>query len=350
MGRYESHNGKIPPLVEASVADIDLYADWVELAAVCLPECGVARLEIQDALNDAGVLQDATFSGSNEFEDDDTDLSLSDSISIAAETVWMKLRDRTNELGQTYPFVLTEDGLKYNDKSSSAVEYVSMLLVDMASYYPEAKLKKYDPFRLMFERVVENAMAGLFGPDVFVMGTSRDLETADLMQEMDQDECDESPNTKIVPSLKIVEAIKDMCHFYGLTYRSVEHEIDGDDKDLTLDLVSRMGHLGGGPGGQYFLVQCCTSPNWLKTKRGEPSLFMWRDLVSWDGITVAAIAVPYRETTKSLRRGFKMGGGVVVFDRTRLSRGLGKVSMPEPLRNKLHDWSVSQLEKFPRSF
>jgi hypothetical protein len=135
---------------------------------------------------------------------------------------------------------------------------------------------------------------------------------------------------------------------FDLEVENLSGKIDPNDKDLTVDVISRLSLGDEGPGTLIVLVQCATGRDWRK-KRGEPTPGRWDDLLRWDAAIIGAVAVPFWLEARSERvRQFRhFGKNMLILDRPRLMSGSPDEQLDSTHRALIVNWCEAQARRLP---
>lgn len=328
---------------ETGALDPGLLADWLELCVLCGEQGEIARSEVEDYLHDFGPLgTPSSLEDQNEYADD-SDLAPDASVELLVDGVLRHLESRRYKAANWYPIEINNGVISRRSKWQDMPAHVALLLADLSRFYPSAKLPQLSPFRLLFEQITAASLESMLGPSI-VTGTSRrpdeELDDNAPANQVEQVNADRVP--------RVMSMIKSAAIFFGLSTKATDDEVRSSDKDLGLDVLSRV-NLGDqrAAGSLYMLTQCATSLEWHKTKRGEPSLKLWAGFIGWDGMQMRAIAVPYHVENESNLRRHSLRCEAVILDRNRLLMSNPDRSLKKTARDELQAWCQDQIAKVP---
>lgn len=302
------------------IEDTDRLADWVEASALLGSRVELRRSEVFDLLFDSGLLADL------EEEGDEADAQ--ERVEDRVEDIWRALDSRARRLGPGYPFAVRADGLARTVGTwRDARCFTLPLLSDLGRFYTTVKVA-FSPgtkFALLFEKVVEVCTKKLFRGATVRFGWPCDAGWP----------------------VGIKARVRELAKRVDRDPETLKGKIHSKDKDLGLDVVSKLALGDDGDATLVLLVQCATGKNW-KGKH-EPSLDEWKALIRWRGPVVRAIAFPWRMQVEPMawRDLLRLDG--VALDRLRLvSSGNPDSLLETSVTKEIDAWCSQRASEFPR--
>lgn len=269
--------------------DLKRLADWAEACCLCRAPAELSVGDLADELH-----------GSLLYEPADGDESHWDRVARIAEEVLAEARVRQALLKHAYPFNVTTVGLTANAEWPEYLCYTTLLAADIGRFYKGTKaLTDTDEhFTRLFEKIVQACLQARFGGKAVRFGwpIEPDWPTG------------------------IVDRVKYLAQEFGLDATEPEKNTEPHDKDIGLDVVTRIALGDQGSGTGIILVQCATGENW-DAKSDEPYTKQWQNLLRWNSHLIQAVAFPWRqENVTKFRQLIRRFPGLV-FDRLRLTCG-----------------------------
>ena len=277
--------------------EIPVLADWVELCVI--QESSVSKSHVQDFIQDVGIFvaEDA-----GDFVEE-SELSENDYLSSIVDNIWLELMRRKTTIGNGYPFRISRNNpIETKENSGSNLSYSFLLLCDLGRRY-NLEAIQWDPDsgssnQRLFEHVVAASLRASLRGTTVRFGWPRE------------------PDWPVSPS----DRVKHLGALLQLDVEDLGGKVEPTHKDKGLDVVARLSFGDDGEGSIVLLAQCATGKNW-KTKKGEPSLTDWQDLLKWKARLERAIVMPWRlerpDTYDRIARKFE----AIVIDRPRLAAG-----------------------------
>lgn len=318
--------------VVSDVRNLNYFVDWVELSAMLDPDGTISQTDVARAAQASGLI---TGDPSDIFETDESyseesDLADDDPQRNFAEQIWEVLWERSQWLAHQYPFELERDSIARRGGAwTETPSYMmSLLLSQLIQYRGDGELTRVGghSFRRLFEKMVEAASSGLFRGTTVRVG---------------------SPHEADLPThpVELVHALGDRFH---LEVENLTGKVNADDKDMTVDVISRLRLGDEEPGTLIVLLQCASGRDWRK-KRGEPTVGRWDDLLRWDAAIIGAVAVPFWLASRAERvRQFRhFGKNMLILDRPRLMTGSPDDSLDGVHRLLIVRWCEAQARRLP---
>ena len=316
-------------LPNLQVDDVQTLADWVELSTLCGSGGLVSRTKIADVLKDSGM---SGFFDEEVFPEDriglDSDLfSADENADGLSELVWSEIKMRASNLQSGYPFRIEGDIVEREAAPKDLPAFLMLLLVDICRKYSTARslIPPVASWSRLFEKIVEAAMKGLFhGPTCrFGWPIERGWPTA------------------------IDDRIRHLAELVDLQPEGLAGKTNPHDKDKGLDVVCRLSLGNDGAGTVLFITQCAVGENW-RSKRGEPSVTEWQDILRWNAQLIRAVAVPWRlDESFDYRRAYRHFDGAMIIDRPRLSFGRPDAFLDSTVSGTVSKWCGEVVSKLP---
>jgi len=309
------------------VDDFQLFADWVELSALCGDIDVISQDSVGDVFKDAGLF--ANEEGDIPSEDfdlrDDLTFSSDDELERLTESIWLILRQR--ERMGNYPFAVDRFTLRRKAGSwKNCPAFTMLLLADICRKYkldPPVALEADGKSGRLFEKIVEASTASLFNGTSVRFGWTPD---------------DDWPR----PCDERVKLLGDRL---SLEVESLAGKVYSHDKDRGLDVVARLEFGNGESACPYFLIQCAIGKNWKK-KKGEPMLEAWEHIFDWVGPRLRVVAIPWRlDESWDYKRAY-IHFGAVILDRPRLNRGVVG-NLQNETADEIREWCDLQIARIP---
>lgn len=323
------------PEVPVSREELEKFADWMELLALFEGEGEFSRDEATDVLIDSGLegLEDREYLPGDAGYSDEGLMSPREKAGLFVEEVWAEIGSREQRLGSAYPFqtepeyLLAVRGEDWREWAGYAV----LLLADCAQVYPEvtSRIEPEEETGVIFEKVVEASVSG---------GVYRGAQRFGWPKE------DGWPDP-------IDERIREFAQCFGLQVKTLE-PTENWDKDRGLDVAARLDLGDRDAGSCYVLFQCAAGTNW-KSKRGEPPLKDWDDILWWRGELLRGVAVPWmlpnrNDSTWNRKKVYRKFDGALVLDRMRLCYGHPDASLSDSAREGAVEWCEGRISELPR--
>ena len=315
-------------LPSLDVDNVELIADWVELCVLCSEDAILSHNDVGDVFKDASLV--ATEEGDIPKDDydygDDLIFSSDDKLGRLTEEIWTLIRRRQRRGG--YPFKVDSNTVARScEKWQCTPAYTMLLLTDICRRYELSSpvaLEADSSSGRLFEKIVEAATLSLFRGSCVRFGWPRD---------------DEWPTG-------INDRIEYLGSMLDVDVELLEGKTQPADKDRGLDVVARLEFGDRDEGCPYFLIQCAIGNNW-KSKRGEPTLESWNDVLQWNGPLIRAVAVPWRLEEPYNYKWTYRHFGATVLDRPRLITGAPDDVLDPSDATSITDWCTHQLQKIP---
>lgn len=286
----------------------EVLADWIECNAI--NDGFVARGDAVDQCKDSALWK------SGEHASDVATTSPADAVADA----WASLGNRRLELKEAWPFDLNTGIISYRENPV----YAALLCLDLMRNYSGKVQAVEDSVRTLFEHVVTESVATLFGGLACRFG---------------------APFPANWPST-FPKRVTRLAHYFGLesNEKKTAELASGRQQDDGLDVVGRLKLGDERPGTLYVLVQCATGANW-RSKCGEPSIEKWKKYIDWNANTVRAIAIPWVLRSRSeLSRASLHFDGAIVLDRWRIVAGKPDKTLAAEHRRALGKWVRARLK------
>jgi hypothetical protein len=287
----------------------ETHADWIEFMTLISPTNYVAWSDHQ---------RDLRISGPDESED--APLDDLEPIIDAIITEISERREACGDRNESYPFEVTEQGLRCLPGATVSA-YVFQLLLSMLG-------RSAGP-------------PGSYGDRLF-----EDLSAAALISYLGQPQ--EGLEVRVfgfprrTQAVGFREAVNELCRALGEGLQCKDAPETDDQKDAHLDLVAWRRFPGLTPGHLIAFGQCATGTNWFyKIHELQPG--KWCQLWLQESPLVPPVAtffVPRRAERLEWRRASIYGG--IVFDRCRISWLVPEI--PEKLAEDLLPWTKYVLE------
>jgi hypothetical protein len=319
--------------VISDVRNLNYFADWVELSAILDTDGTVSQTDVARTAQSSRLV---TGDPTDTFEDDESysyasDLADDDAQRNFAEQIWEVLQARSLQLQHQYPFILSRDTISHReDPWSNAPGYaMCLILSQLIQYRSVVNLDQVEghSVRQLFEKLVEASAANQFRGATVRVGWPRD---------------------RGLPTDPF-DLVHEVGGRFGLQVELLEGKIDPNDKDVTVDVISRL-HLGDeGPGSLVVFFQCASGRDWRK-KRGEPTIGRWDDLIRWDAVVIGAVAVPFwlESPSDRLRQFRHFGKNMLIIDRPRLMAGSPDARLDSSYLPLVAGWCAAQSERLPK--
>jgi hypothetical protein len=282
----------------------EAHADWLELMSLTSSDRFVSWTDHQ---------RDLRISGPE--ESDGTPL---EELESTIDTIIMEVSERREACGnrnETYPFEITEVGLRCLPEAITSV-YVFQLLLSL------------------FGRSA--GPAGSYGDRIF-----EDLSAAALRSYLGK--AQEGLEARVfgfprrIGASSFREAVDELCRAIGEGVKCKDAPEIDDQKDAHLDIVAWRRFPGSSPGHMIAFGQCATGTHWFQ-KIHELRPKEWCQLWLLESPLVPPVAtffLPRRVERLEWRRASVYGG--IIFDRCRISWLLPEI--PESLVNEILSWT-----------
>jgi hypothetical protein len=304
------------PDADFDVEDTEVLADWVELSA--LAEGDLLLSDIRDEIVEA--LPDAVdFNPRGGRRRDGEEEIPTDPADTLFDTVRPTIVRRRAEMRAGYPFSIDRTSIAVKDEGwRSHVVYTSLAMADLGRRY--SRFKQGTRFRTLFERIVTSSLG------IRLMGTT--VRFGSPRENRD------------VPGA-IGRRISWLSEKMDVSVNEANLLKKHSTGDEGLDVVGRFSFGDDLPGNIVLLVQCSTSAQLERVKKGEPALAKWEAFLNWNSLLVKAVATPFRLDPPRGRRAGELSKAfehALILDRPRLchARLDGAIS-PGTLR-ELRSW------------
>ena len=317
---------ELPP---NAIADSERLADWAELSLLIDKPHLLSKDDIADVLLDSGMAAESEPSADHEFADD------------IVNSLWGVLEDRVRRYGAAYPFQVDAGFSKVKGKGKGWQDwcvFTCLLIQDLGHWYDgvPTTYKPRSSFSDLFEHIVAAAQLGIFrGRSVVFQAKGGNGWSS-----------------------AINERVKQLAECFVRPIGTLE-DLEPNDKDVGLDVVTRMRIFDETPGTIVLLTQCATGANW-KDKTGDPPLQTWQTLINWKSPLVKALAIPFtlrpgapglsanaNDRPAALSR-YSDRHSAVILDRPRLVAGHPDLFFDRKHRQRVLNWCRWRIPKFGR--
>lgn len=225
-----------------------------------------------------------------------------------ADWTWSILQQRSDELGELYPFSVTSDDLVASSDAAVS-DYVRLLSVTLAHAY--GVTATVDP-RTLFELLVVGAL-GQIGALSFGMGTATTRGASFPVQ---------------------LSAAGKALGFAAQPSPNPAHRFA---KDGGVDAIARLGWIDQRLGNFFFIVQvtCAASTEWER-KISEPRIDHWYRYMNESTLPISGLAVPHHVEDGHFE--LLIGQTKTVVDRLRL---VGRLPAALAGESELLDWLMN---------
>jgi hypothetical protein len=315
------------PNVDLNMDDLQQLCDWIDASALLAQSGELAAEQIVDALADSELLENR---GKKAKKGTAKGVSGRDLARERVEDLWRGLRARQHQLGEAYPFDIEMFKIVRRVPSWREARCFSFLLFsDLGHSYTDVKVD-FEPgshFCRLFEKVVEASACRLFRGVTVRFG---------------------HPSDSGWPT-PVKARIEHLAEKFSRPVEDLSEKIHGRDKDLGLDVATRIALGDEDEGLLVLLAQCATGQNW--TTKHEPSLEEWANLIRWKAVLVRAIAFPWRMRRKPLVWRDALRLQAVLLDRMRLlSGGNPDRHLDASVVPDIEAWCNARAAEFPRLF
>lgn len=233
-------------------------ADWAELCCLVMDR-ELSAVEIADVLHNSLLF----------IADEESDQQ--EEAAYVAEEIFRQLRIRAVHT-PSYPFRISEGFIERRLPWADCLCFTSLLLADLSRDYRDAAdgLMR-SGFTRLFENIVRACLASVLGGASARFGW---------------------PVESGWPK-PIADRVRHLAEIFALEATGADCGTDPVDKDLGLDIITRVKFGDEGPGTLYAVVQCATGQNW-EGKTGTPSFGTWGPLLMWNAPLHRMIAFPWR--------------------------------------------------------
>ena len=245
--------------------DHERVADWIELWCLLRSEREVSRTDAADVVHNSLLARP---------DSDEGDLTPQELAMNRIDGAIAVARRRLRDLGGGYPLRIEPDSIGSGGAWDQCLCFTALLLADLGRFYRQVNTD-FDPasgFTRLFEKITQHCLQLVLG------GTSVRF------------------GWPIEPGWPtgVAERIRRLADEFGLAADSPEEKIGAHDKDIGLDVATRVRFGDEGPATMIVLSQCATGKN-FDVKENEPPMGTWESLIRWEAELQRGVAFPWRK-------------------------------------------------------